>query len=112
MGTYLLSCLGFVIFALGEFAVIILLHKREGSVSKGEAKYVIPQTLKIEPTDTDCPVGTPTVRPVENQRFGKLMTNVRKIALIIPTTHVLDLMAVWVYLISFLIFNCIYFNSY
>ena len=113
MGIYLLCCLGFVIFALIEFAITLLLHQKKDSNLKSETKSdknakrrnscVISQNIKVKPTATELKLATPGAKPVESA--GKMVSS-------FSITNVIDFMAVWIYFILFLVFNYIYWKSY
>ena len=93
LGLYLLVCLSFVICALVEFAIAIVLHRRKESSAVSDAP-----TLK-----------TPALTNQEDNRWvAKLGTNL----FVVPSTNAIDFMAIWIYLAMFFMFNCIYWKTY
>ena len=69
--------------------------------------------MKINPVDTESQRVVPTSNPAAaNQATGTVLTKIRKCISIIPATHVIDAVAVWIYFVSFLTFNYIYWGKY
>ena len=106
-----------------EFAITLLLNQKKKSDlnsqansaknEKRENSRVIPQAIKVKPTTADFKLNSPTVKPEEITQGGStLMINARKMVSIVPITHAIDFLAVWVYFILFLVFNYIYWKSY
>ena len=122
LGIYLLVCLFFVTCALVEFAIVVLLYQRNNSkdVRKSETgesrsnekenkSPLIPNITKIGSVSTQSHLDTQTLRTATNGNdVSRLVTKIRKEILVIPRTEVIDFIAVWFYLILFLVFNCIY----
>ena len=96
----MLVCLAFVICALVEFAIAIILHRRK------EWKNVsdLEKNAKCKKTAKTCAAKT----QVNNRFMAELRTNVS----ISPSTNAIDFMAIWIYLALFFLFNCIYWNGY
>ena len=92
LGLYLLVCLSFVICALVEFAIAIVLHRKKESNAVSDA-----------PTETPA-----TTNQEDNRWVAKLGTNL----FFVPSTNTIDFMAIWIYLAMFFFFNCIYWNTY
>ena len=69
--------------------------------------------MKINPVDTESQRVVPASNPAAtNQATGTVLTKIRKCISVIPPTHVMDAMAVWIYFVSFLTFNYIYWGKY
>ena len=69
--------------------------------------------MKLNPVDTESQHVVPTSNPTAtNQGTGRVLTKMRKCISIIPATHVIDAMAVWIYFVLFLLFNYIYWEKY
>ena len=106
-----------------EFAITLLLYQKKGSEFKVETKskeiekrnisFAIPPIMKVKPAANEEQLATPPGRHVEDTQTGTtLMVNAKKAASILHLTHVIDFVAVWMYLISFLVFNYIYWKAY
>ena len=69
--------------------------------------------MKINPVDTESQLVVPTSNPAATKRVtGRVEAKIRKCVSIIPETHVIDAMAVWIYFVLFLAFNYIYWGKY
>ena len=69
--------------------------------------------MKINPVDTESQLVVPTLNPAATKRVtGSVEAKIRKCISIIPPTHVIDFVAVWIYFASFLAFNYIYWGKY
>ena len=106
-----------------EFAITLLLHQKKDSGSKVLAKSdenekrnnsnATQPIMKVKPTSNEWQLDTPSSRHVEEpENKSTLMENARRVSLSISVTHVIDFVAVWIYLILFLAFNCIYWKTY
>ena len=124
LGIYLVVCLAFVICALVEFAIAIVLHRRKESkdVSDVEAESsnnekqnelaLIPQIMKENYLDTkrnsDAVTSTVVARnEMDNRWVTELVTNLYNV----PSSNNIDFVAIWIYLVMFLVFNCIYWSD-
>ena len=125
LGEYLLVCLLFVICALVEFAITVLLNHRQDS--KGKSDTVtnpsknendsgyskVTQIMPLTPVVSELRPALPTENPVENSPVAKgLITNLRKCIPNIPATNIIDFLAFWIHLVLFIIFNCNYWTTY
>ena len=117
-------CLAFVICALVEFAIAIVLHRRKESkdVSDVEAESsnnekqnelaLIPQIMKENYLDTkrNSNAVTSTVvarNEMDNRWVTELVANLYNV----PSSNNIDFVAIWIYLVMFLVFNCIYWSD-
>ena len=125
LGLYLLVCLAFVIFALVEFAITILLSQRShskdtiktetNSKSNRSKKRVsgMSQITKFESMGTICQPSTPTISACGQYQFlDRVVNRMQKWSMLFQPTQVLDFIAAWIHLFLFLLFNCIYWNTY
>ena len=108
-----------------EFAITILIYQKKDSkgefdaakkslgIKKNEISSRVSLIMKINPVNAESQLVVPTTNPAAtNQATGRVLTRIRKCISIIPATHVIDAMAVWIYFVSFLIFNYIYWGKY
>ena len=125
MGEYLLVCLAFVICALMEFAITILVNYRQGSKweydiptkswkkNNGASHSVVSQ---ITGNDLMTPESRPTesiVNPVANCPVNsRLVAAIKKSIQTIPATYLIDFVAFWIHFFLFFVFNCYYWNKY
>ena len=117
-------CLAFVICALVEFAIAIVLHRRKESkdVSDVEAESsnnekqnelaLIPQIIEKNNLDTKRNSYALTSKVVarnemDNRWVKELVTNLS----IVPSSNNIDFAASWIYLVMFFLFNCIYWSD-
>ena len=122
MGIYLLVCLGFVICALARFAITILIHQRRKSKDKhlSETKSthetyspVRSQITKVCPEPEKWEPGTAEVTTDAKDHIASILpTQILQRILIIPATEIIDFIAIWIYLLVFLVFNYIYWSSH
>ena len=96
----MLVCLAFVICALVEFAIAIILHRRKEWKGGSDLKK-----LQTSQKLTKKYVA-------KNQVDAKILAELRTNGPNIPSTNAIDFMSIWIYLVLFLLFNCIYWNSY
>ena len=120
LGQYLLVCLLFVICALAEFAITLLLNrwrnskgnsgtvttpsKNDNDAGYSKVTQIMPQTFV---GSESCPA-----LPTENPATKSVVTELRKCIPNIPATNVIDFMAFWIHLFLFLVFNCNYWATY
>ena len=126
LGLYLLVCLAFVIFALVEFAIAIILHRRKesnavsdiatkssNSEKKNKSKLLSQITkdsheAKEWSSDASIRKTSGEENKQNNIWVGELGTKLS----IVPSTNMIDFMAIWIYLAIFILFNCIYWGGY
>ena len=106
-----------------EFAITLLLHQKKdfgskvaANSNKNEKRNIsnaTPPVMKVQPISNELQLGTPSSRHIEEPTNKSTLTEyARRVSLSIPLTHAIDFMAVWIYLILFLVFNCIYWKTY
>ena len=100
MGLYLLVCLAFVICALVEFAIAIILHRRKEWKNRSD--------LIGNQTSQERSKKNIAKNQVDTRAWAELRTNGPNV----PSTDTIDFMSIWIYLVIFFLFNCIYWNSY
>ena len=122
LGVYLLTSLCFVVGALIEFAVVILLNRTLLNVSKREENRIgsqqhqrIYSDLKQRKLGDRSGEGQVTtwisdVKPCEQN----LNTKPKKSTWIflVPSVNGVDFAAFWAYLFLYLLFNCVYWVQY
>ena len=125
LGLYLLVCLSFVICALVEFAIAIVLHRRQESKAvsdvvtksskneKANSLSFIPQILRESHATTKCFSDAPTLKTsvAKNQKDNRWVAELGTNLFVVPSTNAIDFMAIWIYLTMFFVFNCIYWNT-
>ena len=95
-----MGCLGFVVIAMLEFALIILINRR-ATIQKNSKNDTTRERKSAKSMNS-----VTKVRP-----FSTLEKKQEKeIKFVVPPIHVIDLVFFWVHLSSFLIFNIIYWN--
>ena len=68
---------------------------------------------KINVVANESQLVVPTENSDANDRSdGKLKAKIRTCIAIIPATHIIDFMAVWIHFFLFLVFNYIYWTTY
>ena len=126
LGFYLLVCLAFVIFALVEFAIAILLHRRKEAdagpdvvinSSKLDTENnlaLIPHVIKENYSTKEWSYDSVNPKkPVEQKQMdNRWVMELGTHLFIVPSTNAIDFMAVWIYLVIFIVFNCIYWNAF
>ena len=95
-----------------EFAITLLLYQKKSSEFKVETKskeiekrnisFAIPPIIQVKPAANEEQLAIPSAK----------MVNAKKVTSNLHLTHVIDFVAVWMYLISFLVFNYIYWKAY
>ena len=125
LGIYLLACLAFVVSGLAEFAITLLIHHRRNSrkVSKNahhsedKKNENRPPILSQPEKQTISAVAAWELNKssskaiVEGQPFRRLMTDIWKRTSIILSSFDIDVMAGCIYLMVFVLFNCVYWSS-
>ena len=124
LGLYLLVCLAFVIFALVEFAIAIILHRRKESkvgsevvkkspnIEKGTCVSLIPQIREVDPSKWKPKHDLNQTRlGTKNEVDNRSMPRKRMNFSMVPSTNDLDFIAIWIYLVLFMGFNCMYWNT-
>ena len=100
LGEYLLVSLGFVVAAIVEFALVILLNRR--------AKLTLDTKGNNSSPRKDC-TETLHVCQLRGKIWPKHLTNSNgKSILKMPSVYVVDFVAFWAHLSSFLLYNIIY----
>ena len=89
LGIYLICSLVFVVGALLEFGVVVLLSRTNLKIRKNV------RSATIEAVNEDM-----TIQPKKNCMVS------------IPPLHAIDLIAFWLFLFLYLLFNCIYWAHY
>ena len=123
LGIYLMVCLAFVICALVEFAITLVMYRRKESDVKHDTATEshtekienarMPQIGKIWPLATDGESVSPALNNVVNNNVvSRLMEEIRKRFSIIPTSHVMDFLAFWIHLALFFLFNLVYWKVF
>ena len=118
-------CLAFVIFALVEFAIIVLISQRKkprddckvAMTLLNEEKIhntpIMSQTMTMDPLSNEGKARIPTANTAHaNNIVGTLLARMRKYFSSKQPTQITDFIAICVYLAMFLVFNCIYWNHY
>ena len=93
-------CLAFVICALVEFAIAIILHRRKEWKNRSD---LIGNQTSQEKSKKNI-----AKNQVDTRAWAELRTNGPNV----PLTDTIDFMSIWIYLVIFFLFNCIYWNSY
>ena len=121
MGLYLLVCLAFVFCALVEFAIALILHRRKEWSGESD---VDPKSLSTERKKKSSFIPLKVNAVTSEQRPDVLTPNSavkcqvdvrmepQKSISIILSTNVIDFVSIWIYLVLFLMFNCIYWDVY
>ena len=125
LGKYLIMCLGFVICALAEFAITLVLHQRNESKSDLDAvmkskkkntekdKTIISQMTPFDAMATEEQFASATFNTSANNNVAeRLMGKMRQYISNIPTTRAIDFIAVWIHFVLFLGLNIIYGKVY
>ena len=127
LGIYSIACLAFVVSALAEFAISILIQQRKNSRNESENEpesidsktnstmfEVAQQPLKITPVVADWEPATSThhVMIAEDPSLNRLMNEIRKRFSIISRGHGIDFIAALIYPFVFLVFNCVYWSHF
>ena len=126
LGLYLVVCLAFVICALLEFAISIVLHgRKESKAVSGDAmnkpdnktKNKLASISHIMNEDQtaiewDSDALTPKKSVETNKMDNKWVSELGENLSIVPSTNVIDFMAIWIYMLIFIVFNGIYWNAY
>ena len=97
--------LGFVIFAMIEFALVLLLNRRSATKTSAEDK----QKLFRKNDVVDIKIMNPKARIQPFQK--KITTQDEGFKFVMPPTHVVDIVAFWFHLLSFVFYNVIYWNE-
>ena len=116
MGYYLAACLAFVVFALAEFAVSILIHRMKSSklenekekskdVQKKNDSLIMSQKEKTTGTvATAWMSDTYTIESIaESHCFKKLLTEIRRRMSMISLTCGIDFIAAWIHFMAFVV---------
>ena len=98
LGIYLLVCLGFVVAAVLEFALIILI-KRRASLKINLKDKEVRKVKEMRNHKKICPASKNTDQEATKPKFY------------VPPIHVIDVVSFWVHFSSFLIFNIIYWHN-
>ena len=123
LGIYLMVCLAFVICALVEFAITLVMYRRKESDVKHDTATEshtekienarMPQIGKIWPLATDGESVSPALNNVVNNNVvSRLMEEIRKRFSIIPASQVMDFLAFWIHLALFFLFNLVYWKVF
>ena len=113
MGIYLLCSLVFVVGALLEFAVVVLLSRTPATVRKNVIKPTVSKKEELSSaTLRRRNVTIPEIVPIEvfNEEEGN--RKMKKCSFGIPPLHVIDFIAFWSFLFLYLLFNCTYWFHY
>ena len=121
LGIYLLSGLVFVLGALIEFAVVILLSRTTLPISKNVKSATMSKNIKfintnwrnrIRPLTVVEKVTEPETADTEsvNEDMGNQAE--KKCILSIPKIHAIDFITFWLFLFLYLFLNCVYWNHY
>ena len=121
LGLYMIICLIFVVGALIEFAVVVLINRSSAGMRKQRDKP--PQMLTMERTNEQMVTGNPRLccNKVENgNEIAKTKPAVKPIHSLVrtlidntfPHLNYIDLFAFCVYFCLFALFNCIYWTTY
>ena len=101
IGKYLLGCLGFVVVAMLEFALIILINRR-ATIKKNSKDNFISERKSAKSMNSITKNWPNSIMEKKEEK---------EIRFAVPPIHVIDFVFFWVHLSSFLIFNIIYWNS-
>ena len=96
-----MGCLGFVVVAMLEFALIILINRRATIQRNSQDKFISERksAKSISSITKNWPHGIMDKKEEKEIKF------------VVPPIHVIDFIFFWVHLSSFLIFNIIYWSS-
>ena len=109
LGVYLLCSLAFLVCALIEFGFVVLLSRAPSTFRKNAMRTT---------TSTYNPLAKEGLRRRNVTKIDEALTEPvetrekEKCIFSIPPIHVVDIISFWVFLFSYLIFNCIYWLHY
>ena len=112
-----MTCLIFVVGALIEFAIVVLINRSSASLNKKHEKS------KVENTNKQTVTETPRQCWNENENINEITENEkavepqpglarRLIYNVFPHINTIDLIAFYVYFCLFVLFNCVYWPTY
>ena len=121
-----MACLAFVVSALAEFAISILIQQRKNSRTESENAH---ESIANEKTNNSSVMSQlkQTTSPVvdvwgpctsklkevaKEQPLDRFINEVRKLFSNLLKKFDIDLMAAWIYPVVFVLFNCIYWNHF
>ena len=118
--------MSFVICALVEFAIAIVLHRRKESKAalsdvvtkslideKTNKSSLIPEVLKDSHATRKRISDVPTLKTstAKNEKHNRWVAELGTNLSVVPSTNAIDFMAIWIYFAMFVAFNCVYWNS-
>ena len=118
---YMISCLIFVVSAMIEFAVVIFITRYSTLMKKNQMDSLTPSIVRNKneqmktKTSPSCWKGNECTENVtENEVHGKNFpsSEERWLGYVASDINTIDLAAFCVYLLLFVLFNCIYWPSY
>ena len=111
-----------------EFAITLVIHRRKESKGEDDAAMKsqtkkktekdetrVQYVMKVYPMAIDGNTTSPTVNTFANNEVADGLDVIAKIVKglsMIPTTHIMDFLAVWIYSILFFVFNAIYWKIF
>ena len=117
LGVYMMSCLIFVVGALIEFAIVLLINRSSASLNKNIEKSNVAKTNNQMVTEASkmCWKKDENVNEItETERTAKPMPSLaqRLVDNVFPRINTIDLCAFWVHFCLFVLFNCFYWLTY
>ena len=117
LGVYMMSCLIFVVGALIEFAIVLLINRSSASLNKNIEKSNVAKTNNQMVTEASkmCWKKDENVNEItETERTAKPMSSLaqRLVTNIFPRINTIDICAFWVHFCLFVLFNCFYWLTY
>ena len=106
LGMYILVSLGFVAIALIEFAFILFLKRRT------EFIHDAPKDLNLAQTKNKKNMRMLTSKVVASTVCREVQKNDPQRDLAVSKVHVIDMVAICVHFVAFLMFNIYYWNKY
>ena len=117
LGLYMMSCLIFVVCALIEFAIVVLVSRSSASLKKKLEKSNAENREHLVVTETLRPRwnnGETINEPTERERTVEQLPSLARSLMdkVFPHINTIDLYAFFVYFCLFLLFNCGYWQKY
>ena len=106
LGIYILVSLGFVAIALVEFAIILFLKRRAEFINDA------PKDLNLNQKKNKKKMKMLKSKVVDSEICKEVRKNNPQLNLAASKAHVIDMVAICVHFVAFLMFNIYYWNWY